>query len=158
MTILLLDAALLALTLALARRKRLLASRDWLTLACSHADAPEHLAANSTQTLHGQREDPTLHPRMVERMIAATFELLGSDDFVAKTNPPPLHLLAPADSDWSGFAPWLLQRVGGAFTLMLCAKLTTIQVPFLFKHAVDGLSGESAAALAGDPFAVAAMP
>ena len=48
---------------------------------------------------------------MVERMIAATFELLGSDDFVAKTNPPPLHLLAPADSDWSGFAPWLLQRV-----------------------------------------------
>lgn len=111
MTILLLDAALLALTLALARRKRLLASRDWLRLARSHADAPEHLATNSTQTLHGQREDPTLHPRMVERMIAATFELLGSDDFVAKTNPPPLHLLAPADSDWSGFAPWLLQRV-----------------------------------------------
>ena len=46
---------------------------------------------------------------MVERMIAATFELLGSDDFVAKTNPP--LPCSPADSDWSGFAQWLLQRV-----------------------------------------------
>ena len=40
---------------------------------------------------------------------------------------------------------------------MLGAKLATIQVPFLFKHTVDGLSGETAAALAGDPFAAAAM-
>ena len=41
---------------------------------------------------------------------------------------------------WDPAEPDLRLRIGGAFCLMIGAKLTAIQVPFLFKFAIDALS------------------
>ena len=41
---------------------------------------------------------------------------------------------------WDQADPALRFRVGTTFALMIGSKLIAIQVPFLFKHAVDGLS------------------
>ena len=51
---------------------------------------------------------------------------------------------------WDPAEPALRWRIGAAFVLMIGAKLTTIQVPFLFKFAVDALSDSAATAAAGD--------
>ena len=40
---------------------------------------------------------------------------------------------------WDPAEPTLRWRIGAAFALMIGAKLTAIQVPFLFKLAIDGL-------------------
>jgi len=47
---------------------------------------------------------------------------------------------------WEPGDAWVRPRIGAAFVLMLGAKAATIQVPFLFKHAIDGLSEPLAAA------------
>ena len=41
---------------------------------------------------------------------------------------------------WDPAEPSLRIRIGASFALMIGAKLTTIQVPFLFKHAIDALT------------------
>ena len=46
---------------------------------------------------------------------------------------------------WDPAEPTLRMRIGASFALMIGAKLTTIQVPFIFKHAVDALSEQQAA-------------
>ena len=53
-------------------------------------------------------------------------------------------------------SPTLRWRAAGALGLMIGAKLATIQVPFLFKHAVDGLS-EPLAAVGGEGAALLAL-
>lgn len=51
---------------------------------------------------------------------------------------------------WEPGDVWMRQRIGAAFLLMLGGKAATIQVPFLFKYAIDGLSEPVAgAAVAG---------
>ena len=50
---------------------------------------------------------------------------------------------------WDPAEPDLRLRIGGAFCLMIGAKLTAIQVPFLFKFAIDALSEPATAAAAG---------
>ena len=45
---------------------------------------------------------------------------------------------------WDPAEPSLRARIGAAFVLMIGAKLVTIQVPFLFKYAVDSLSDPAA--------------
>jgi ABC-type multidrug transport system fused ATPase/permease subunit len=47
---------------------------------------------------------------------------------------------------WEPGDVWVRQRIGAAFILMLGGKAATIQVPFLFKYAIDGLSEPAAAA------------
>ena len=57
---------------------------------------------------------------------------------------------------WEPGDVWVRQRIGAAFLLMIGGKAATIQVPFLLKHAIDGLSEPLAAvAIAGgsDPSA-----
>jgi len=50
---------------------------------------------------------------------------------------------------WDPAEPTLRLRIGAAVTLMLAGKLTTIQVPFIFKYAIDALeSGDWARGLA----------
>jgi hypothetical protein len=49
---------------------------------------------------------------------------------------------------WDPEEPNLHWRIGAAFCLMIGAKLIAIQVPFLFKFAIDGLSEPAAAAAA----------
>ena len=52
---------------------------------------------------------------------------------------------------WDEAEPALRRRTAAALMLMVGAKLTVIQVPFLFKHAIDGLALDpSAAALLPD--------
>ena len=52
---------------------------------------------------------------------------------------------------WDEAEPALRRRTAAALMLMVGAKLTVIQVPFLFKHAIDGLAIDpSAAALLPD--------
>ena len=48
---------------------------------------------------------------------------------------------------WDPAEPELRWRIGAAFALMISAKLTAIQVPFLFKVAVDALSSPAAEAV-----------
>ena len=55
---------------------------------------------------------------------------------------------------WDPEEPALRWRIGAAFGLMIGGKLMAIQVPFLFKFAVDGLT-DPAAAAAGDGIAAA---
>ena len=59
-------------------------------------------------------------------------------------------LVDPAD-------PMLRRRIGAAFALMIGAKVTTIQVPFLFKYAIDGMSDTTVAGLVADPSTSAAL-
>lgn len=47
---------------------------------------------------------------------------------------------------WDPAEPSLRLRIGASFGLMIGAKLTTIQVPFLFKYAIDALSEQTVSA------------
>ncbi|KAA0163285.1 hypothetical protein FNF28_04343 [Cafeteria roenbergensis] len=59
---------------------------------------------------------------------------------------------------WPEGRPWLKARVAFALSLLLGAKLLTIQVPFIFKDIVDQLSPETVEGLAAADKAVLAMP
>jgi ABC-type transport system involved in Fe-S cluster assembly fused permease/ATPase subunit len=57
---------------------------------------------------------------------------------------------------WDPAEPSLKLRIGAAFALMIGAKLTAIQVPFLFKYAIDTLS-DPANATASTPAGLLAL-
>lgn len=59
---------------------------------------------------------------------------------------------------WPEGRPWLKARVAFALSLLLGAKLLTIQVPFLFKDIVDRLSPETVEGLAAADKAMLAVP
>ena len=58
---------------------------------------------------------------------------------------------------WDPAEPQLRWRIGAAFALMIGAKLTAIQVPFIFKLAIDALSDPVTAAAVISPIPSATM-
>ena len=73
---------------------------DWASLAPAHADLSEHLDDSASNLAAAAAADD---------LMEKVFKVFESPSFAGP--PPPFHLLGPADADWSGAAPWCLQRI-----------------------------------------------
>ena len=74
---------------------------DWTSIAPAHTDLDEHIG----------NEDVTAEEiaRRADNLMTSVFKVFEHELFTGP--PPPFHLLAPADADWSQAVPWSLGRV-----------------------------------------------